>query len=367
MKTSIASLPLKLRLMYEKFYETNLVRISRHRDCKRNLEGKRRQSKPLTAAQRQDILAYWSPFTDVKRYMSWFEFYNTVCEDSTQLKYYIPDAIHFADIDAALTSPRRSAQLDDKNLYDLYFHDVNRPETVMRKVNGELLDKDYRPITREQAMALYAQAGSVVSKESKFAVGGHSIRFHSMDTCQPTAFLQSLEGKEDMVIQQLLQQHETLSRIHRESINTIRIMSLLLDGETHILSSVLRMGKDGARVDNASSGGLVCGINDDGTLKDVAFDKNGNRCSEHPQGGAFKGIKIEGFDKCCGMVKELAGRMCTTSRLISWDLSIDPAGEPVLIEVNLSYGELDFHQLCNGPVFGPLTTRVLERVFQHAD
>ena len=213
-------------------------------------------------------------------------------------------------------------------------------------------------------MELYAQAGSVVTKASLFSVGGHSIRFHNIDTCSPADFISALDGKDDLVIQRLLQQHETLNRIHRDSINTIRIMSLLLDGTTHILSSVLRMGKNGARVDNASSGGLVCGINDDGTLKEFAFDKNGNRCNEHPQGGAFKGIKIEGFDKCCDLVRDLAGRMCTTSRLISWDLSIDPSGEPILIEVNLSYGELDFHQLCNGPIFGSLTTQVLQRVFQ---
>ena len=367
MKTAIASIPLKLRLLYEKFYTHNLVRISRHRDCKRNLKDKLRHTRPqpLSAAQRQEIISYWSQFTDVRRYMRWFEFYSTVCQESAQLKYYIPDSIHFADIDATFTSPRRSAELDDKNLYDLYFHDVNRAVTVMRKVNGELLDKDYHPITREQAMELYSQAETVVSKDSKLAVGGHSIKFHTTGTCTPADFIHYLEGKSDLVVQELLHQHDTLNGIHRESINTIRIMSLLLDGHTHLLSSVLRMGKDGARVDNASSGGLVCGINDDGTLKEVAFDKNGNRYTRHPQGGPFKGIKIEGFDKCCSLVKDLAGRMCTTSRLISWDLSIDPAGEPLLIEVNLSYGELDFHQLCNGPIFGSLTTQVLEHVFWH--
>lgn len=364
MKSAIASIPYRLRLLYEKFYSVHLVRISRHRDCKRNLRDKLKfHSKPLSPSQRDEILAYWNQYTPVKRHLRWFEFYHDTCPDSRQLKYYIPDSIHFADIDFHFTSPRQSAQIDDKNLYDLYFHDVKRPETILRKVGGELLDKDYRPVTAEQAMALYTQAGVVVSKAAKDAVGGHSIRFLDSKECSPADFIRFLENKDHIVVQRVLQQHETLNLIHRDSINTIRIMTLLLDGQVHILSSVLRMGQNGARVDNASSGGLVCGIQDDGTLKEVAYDKNGNRRTEHPQGGAFKGIRLEGFDKCRDLVRRLAGRMCTTSRLISWDLSVDPSGDPVLIEVNLTYGELDFHQLCNGPIFGHMTDKVLSRVF----
>lgn len=37
--------------------------------------------------------------------------------------------------------------------------------------------------------------------------------------------------------------------------------------------------------------------------------------------------------------------------------------EPVLIEANLRYGELDFHQLNNGPVFGKDTKKILDEVF----
>ena len=38
-------------------------------------------------------------------------------------------------------------------------------------------------------------------------------------------------------------------------------------------------------------------------------------------------------------------------------LAID--GEPVLIEVNLAYGGLFFHQIANGPVFGDLTKDII--------
>ena len=50
-------------------------------------------------------------------------------------------------------------------------------------------------------------------------------------------------------------------------------------------------------------------------------------------------------------------------RMVSWDVAIDESDEPVLIKVNLSDGELDFHQLNNGPLFGEDTDEILREVF----
>lgn len=41
-------------------------------------------------------------------------------------------------------------------------------------------------------------------------------------------------------------------------------------------------------------------------------------------------------------------------------------GQPSLIEANFSGVELDFHQLCNGPIFGDLTEEVLKDVFENS-
>ena len=39
-------------------------------------------------------------------------------------------------------------------------------------------------------------------------------------------------------------------------------------------------------------------------------------------------------------------------------------GSPILIEVNMHSGQLDFHQLNNGPVFGEDTEVILKEVFK---
>jgi hypothetical protein len=48
---------------------------------------------------------------------------------------------------------------------------------------------------------------------------------------------------------------------------------------------------------------------------------------------------------------------------VSWDIAFDEQENPVLIEANLKDGELDFHQLNNGPLFGDDTEKILDEVF----
>ena len=52
--------------------------------------------------------------------------------------------------------------------------------------------------------------------------------------------------------------------------------------------------------------------------------------------------------------------------MISWDLAIDETGHPVLLEANFCGGEMDFHQLCNGPILGDMTQDVLRDVLNHS-
>jgi len=343
------------------FRDKNL-KSSRQKYAARYLsKTKQEHRSPLEAGLRDDIVNYWAPFADVKALLGWFEFYNTYCDDKSQLKYYIPDSVFFTDIDIPLTDPRRSYELDDKNLYDLYFGDIRTPQTVVRKCNGALLDAAYQPVTIDRAVELCLVAGSVIVKPARNSQGGKGIQFFT-----PSSTAQEIKerllGGRDFIVQEVLHQHDCLSKIHDKSINTIRIMTLFLDDEVRLLSSVLRMGRDGARVDNASSGGIFCGINADGTLKECAFDTKGNCWTQHPQGTVFKGVQIVGFDKCCDLVRLLAGRFCTTSRMISWDLAVGEDGEPVIIEMNLTFGQVDFHQMCNGPIFGDNTTQLLSQL-----
>ena len=193
--------------------------------------------------------------------------------------------------------------------------------------------------------------------------GGFGVKFFDFSTTPADKFTEWLGKNDNVIIQEVVKQHETLSNIHPSSVNTLRMMSLLLDGETNILSSLLRMGASGSHVDNGSSGGVFCGINEDGTLKEHGHYTDGRICTQHPQGTVFKGFKVVGYERCCEIIKETASRMATATRLISWDFAIGQDGEPILIELNLTYGGLSTHLLSNGPLFGDRTPEILARVY----
>ncbi len=83
----------------------------------------------------------------------------------------------------------------------------------------------------------------------------------------------------------------------------------------------------------------------------------------HPTTGLrFENYSIPGYGACKDLVTNLAYRFLQVSQLISWDLAIDEKGRPVLIEVNLKYGDIDFHQIANGLLFGELSSDVLKAV-----
>jgi hypothetical protein len=150
------------------------------------------------------------------------------------------------------------------------------------------------------------------------------------------------------------------------SLNTLRIVSFVYDNDIRILSSSARIGAKGANVDNFHSGGVTCGINDDGKLKDRAFDQNLCRHILTPEGYKFSEIVIPNFGKCKSLVKKMALRFSGISKLISWDIAIDKDGNPVLIEMNLTYSGVDVPQFANGPLFGSDAQIIMNEVMKNS-
>ena len=74
----------------------------------------------------------------------------------------------------------------------------------------------------------------------------------------------------------------------------------------------------------------------------------------------FPNVKIPNYDACKNLCVRMAPRFVRIFRLISWDIALDENNKPVLIDVNLSYGQLDFHQMCNGPLFGESIKDILK-------
>ena len=318
----------------------------------------------LSEKEKGEIAKFWKPYTRVD--YRYFEFYGKFCANHTDLKYYIPDDEYYGKIDLFFSNVQLSANFDNKNLYDLYFHDVNMPITVIRRIEGIFMDRSYQQISINQAIDACCQTGNVIIKQSLNSDGGKGIRFVEQCSSHRTELKSELTVRDNYVVQTIVSQHPVLAAFNPQSVNTIRIMTLFYRGEAKILSSVLRMGINGSKVDNASSGGIVCGIKLDGTLRDCAFDACANKYDKHPQGHSFSGVVIPSFEKCKSLAQTLSCRFVNYTKLISWDFSVDEQGEPLLIEANFTGGQLDFHQLCNGPIWGNDTEAILADIFANS-
>jgi hypothetical protein len=238
------------------------------------------------------------------------------------------------------------------------------PEVVINKINGYYTDNEYHLISENDAIALCVNAGSIIFKPSIGTFGGHSIK--KLDECTAESVKKVFNEYRGLpfIVQKILKQHDRLSAIHASSVNTIRIMTLLINNEIHDLKPVLRMGVNNSFVDNASSGGLVCGIQPDGRLKPFAFTLKGIKHEAHPQGYRFEDCVVPSMEKAIAMVKRQAERF-PDFRLIAWDVAINEAAEPVLIEVNLMKGGLDIIQFNHGPLFGDLTDEILSEILKN--
>lgn len=313
----------------------------------------------LSKAQEQEIKEYWYKFT--KDFDIGYHRYYLSLTDAFDVRY-IPDDLYVSRIDPYFNDRKLHAGVCDKNYFDIWFPNANMPKTLVRVINGILYDAQYKIITAEKAQEILIQTGKFIVKPALDSCGGVNVAIHEGDSKDDIALLLASPVSKNMIIQEVIRQHEKIAAIHPSSVNTLRLMTLLLDGKIYCIQSILRMGINGSMVDNAMAGGIYCGIDNTGHLKEKAYDLYGKEYTKHPQGFKFQGYKIPGYEAAVEMVIREAEKMAHF-RMISWDVAIDFEEKPVLIEANLQMGDIDIVQPVNGPLFGDLTEQVLKEVY----
>ena len=319
----------------------------------------------ISAEQKAEIKAFWKPyvktFVEKKAFdIRWFNVYNRTNVYDEPLKWYIPDSYFYAVVDTFFNDPIRCKYMDDKNLYDMYFHDVNQAKTICRKEHGFFLDGEYQMISKSKAIGLCKDSGGVILKPSVDACAGTGIKKWEVGKDGEEEIEAMLDADGSFVVQELIRQDESLAKFNDTCVNTMRIVTLALGDMVEITTAVVIMGGKGAFTNHLHGGGLICGINMDGSMRSYAFDGHLNQYEKHPCGPVFAECKITNFHKCIDLVKQLAPRLFGMSRLAAWDITLDEYGEPLLIEVNLHWGGVV--QKAAGPMFGERTEEVLDYI-----
>lgn len=302
----------------------------------------------------------------------WFDFYYTFCkkyreEFCDDISLFVPLDFFFCQCEPYLNHPLDGISYSDKNMNDMHFPEIKQPKTILRYIDGFFFDLNYNVISKEVAHLILENAGNFVIKPATDSGGGRGIVF--CDNKNDYNFDEIFSGKKNIIVQEFFHQHPNLKRLHESSVNTIRVLSLVWEGQVTVLSSVVRMGMNNKQVDNLSAGGMYCGI-DNGRLAKYAFaNYKGSMDSaytQHPNSGVvFENYQIPNFDKIIDAVIKAAPRFCRIGKMIAWDFCIDEGGEPVMIETNMCGVDNSYFQMANGPVFGDLTDEIINAVKQN--
>lgn len=145
-----------------------------------------------------------------------------------------------------------------------------------------------------------------------------------------------------MILEGQVIQSKTMSKLNLSSVNTVRCITFLVNGDVEIGPCFLKVGRGGSFVDNGGAGGILVGIdNQTGKLSTSGYDEFLTEYTEHPDTGTvFMGYQLPEWDQMYDVVKELSAKALTV-RYIGWDLAHTDQGW-VVIEGN-----------CSGQMIGP--------------
>lgn len=231
----------------------------------------------------------------------------------------------------------------DSKLFPEFSH---RP--LLFRVSGIFLDSDREQITKSRAAELIKEIDCEIVIKEDWGFGGSDVKF-----IKPRELnLNKLPVLPNLIFQPLLLQHCELNKLNCHSVNTIRVITYLdHQGNIDIKCNYLRFSIGKNRVDNVSSGGGFCFIENDGRLSQVAYDELGLSIgNKHPLSGTeFKSIVIPNFnllkEKCIDSHKKYP-----YGKIIGWDVAIDEKAEPVLLEWN-SRPDMWHIEALKGPFF----------------
>lgn len=337
-------------------------------NAKKNIGSKIYES---DSAFQSNSINYWKKQTGLKINTVWHDYYSSV--NGIKDVRYVPENIYYAYIEPFYNRKDFCQCCDDKCYYTERFPEnavpggVRRPPTILRNISGMFFDKDFNILQEHTAAELvHEQKNGYVIKESITGTGGNRLIFVEPGKQKTIDEIITIfhNYNKDYVIEGIVTQCDELRALNPTSINTIRFITFMDQNGVHVLSSVMRIGGKDSKTDNFATGGIACGIDENGKLKTDGYDHQYNKYHEiHPNGIRFAGVQIPGFEEAKEFVRTLHRRF-GHFRIISWDIVIDKDHHPLIIEFNLTPQGIDLHQINNGPLFGDLTDQIVEEVFR---
>ena len=173
--------------------------------------------------------------------------------------------------------------------------------------------------------------------------------FEYVDDESVRAKFKTFSEKKPVVCEEFIRQHHALDELNPFSVNTVRVVTILNEGEVEVVAAILKTGGTSYKfVDNMHNGG-VGGQLDIETGIVTTFGRNylNREYVFHPVTNAqIIGFRVPNWDKVIALAKEAHQRQ-PQCLIFGWDIAITEDGAEI-VEVN------------NAP--GPLLMQTMDRV-----
>ena len=294
----------------------------------------------------------------------WFIYYKNCTGDFNPL--YVPNEVFNALVEVVFNPIMYVNCMAHKGILDKFINKEYLPRIIVNRIEGNIYEGNGNPISENDACLLVYAEDEIIVKYSIASGGGNGVEFISLfhkSIQEKQKLLQEIFHRDnlDIVVQNVIKQHPDFARFNNKSVNTVRLVSLNLNGKVSVLSSFLRMGQGEMRVDNLNSGGMLVGIMPDGRLHPRAVDGASKEFLYSPQGVRFDQCQIQYYALIKEKAIELHSRLPFV-KLIGWDFTVDIDGRIKVIEINLNSQQIEYQQMYNGPLFGERTREVIEYI-----
>lgn len=342
---------LKHRLTYRSVSNTMACAMKRYEECENR--------KPASQIRHEMNICkkYWGCYP--LHYYRYDLFRQDKVLSETELINYIPEFFFYNIFLPYYDSNKYEILLEDKNITEQLFKSLNiaQPKTIIKLINNHAYTSELKETSLSSA-----NSDLLVSKCEKIFLkpvdgkGGYGIHvFHRDESGEFAAkedvkfdskFLSTITGR-DYIAQEAINQQGYLNDIYPDSVNTCRITTENLNGKTRIVCAVLRIGRGGNEVDNASQGGMLLKIDiNTGETGNYAITEVGETFDKHPDTGfVFKDFQFLHWNQIERFAIESARKLPHFTYL-GWDIA-DSIDGPIAIEANLGFG-LDLYQVTLG-------------------
>lgn len=226
--------------------------------------------------------------------------------------------------------------LNDKNYNHIFSNKSEFDKVFSQYIGRDVLDLS---LASESEIKLFMSRHKVAIQKPTNSISGKGIVKVTSD--DPVTEIKKRGG----LLEQFIIQHRRLSSLYSQSVNTLRLVTIIKENRPYITAAALRIGNGGI-IDNAGAGGLCASVSIDTgqVITDARNLITDTEYKTHPlTGKEFKGFQIPYFEQCKDMVLK-AALVVPQVKYVGWDIAITQSG-PLLIEANHNPG----YQLYQAP------------------